>query len=353
MEGMTRLALVLAVAAVLLPSAAVGAACSPLNCAPSQFSLAGGHLLGFRSAASAPVTIVDLATGKTRAALPSGVVGGTLLVHLEGTTLTWYDATSGETAGTAELPTGARLVGVSQDGKTAVALRLADGGSTTFLIASTAGVRELNVPGRQWDFDALRGDNLFLIKYLSGGGYQVRLLHMASGKLEAKPLKDPHESGTIWGQPYSRLASTNGRYLFTLYIGSNGGSMIHALDLDTAKARCIDLPGTGDYLASTSWALVLARNGHTLWAANPAQGRVVGIDVRARKVIRAFKIQVAYWARGNGTRAALSPDGDRLALADGETVAVVGLTARKLVARKAVRAAALGYSPAGRLRTFR
>jgi hypothetical protein len=350
---MTRLALVLAAAALLLPSAAAGAACSPLNCAPSQFSLANGQLLGFRSNSTAPVTIVDLATGKTRAALPSGVVGGTLLVHQQGTTLTWYDATSGETVGTVELPAAARLVGVSQDGRQAVGLRLADGGSTTFYLASNAGVRELNVPGRQWDFDALRGDNLFLIKYLSGGGYQVRLLHVASGELEAKPLKDPHESGTIWGQPYSRLASTDGRYLFTLYIGSNGGSMVHALDLDTAKARCIDLPGTGDYLASTAWGLALARGGHTLWAANPSQGRVVGIDVRTRKVTRAFKIQVAYWARGNGTRAALSPDGNRIALADGETVAVVGLTAGKLVARKSVAAAAVGYSPTGRLRTFR
>jgi hypothetical protein len=181
---MKRLALVLAAAALLLPSAAAGAACSPLNCAPSQFSLGNGQLLGFRSAASAPVTIVDLATGKTRAALPSGVVGGTLLVHQQGTTLTWYDATSGETAGTVELPTAARLVGVSQDGRQAVGLRLADGGSTTFVLASSDGVRELNVPGRQWDFDALRGDNLFLIRYLSGGGYQVRLLHVGSGKLE-------------------------------------------------------------------------------------------------------------------------------------------------------------------------
>src|SRR4051794_1976857 len=65
--GMTRLALVLVVAAVLLPGAAVGAACSPLNCAPSQFSLANTQLLGFRSSATAPVTIVDLATGKARA----------------------------------------------------------------------------------------------------------------------------------------------------------------------------------------------------------------------------------------------------------------------------------------------
>jgi hypothetical protein len=350
---MTRLALVLAVAAVLLPSAAVGAACSPLNCAPSQFSLANGQLLGFRSSASAPVTIVDLATGKTRAALPSGVVGGTLLVHQKGTTLTWYDTTSGGAVASVELPRPARLVGVSQDGRHAVALRLSDGGSTTFVLASAGGVREIRVDGRQWDFDALRGDNLFLIRYLSaGGGYQVRLLHVGRGELDAKPLKDPHESGTIWGQPYSRLASNDGRYLFTLYIGSNGGSMVHALDLDTAKARCIDLPGTGDYLASTSWGIALGRNGRTLWAANPSHGRVVGIDVRTRKVTRAFRIDVGSWARGRGTRAALSPDGRRIALADGETVAVVGLAAGKVVARRPVAAAALGYSPTGRLWTF-
>jgi hypothetical protein len=349
---MTRLALVLAVAAVLLPSAAVGAACSPLNCAPSQFSLANGRLLGFRSSALAPVTIVDLSTGKTKAALPNGVVGGTLLVHQEGTTLTWYDARSGKSTGTAVVPSGVRLVGVSQDGERAVGLRLTDGGSTTFVIASLDRVDELRVEGRQWDFDALRGDNLFLIRYQRSGGYQVRLLHVGSGKLDAKPLKDPHESGTIWGQPYSRLASTDGRYLFTLYIGSNGGSMVHALDLDTAKARCIDLPGTGDYLASTAWGLALGRNGRTLWAANPSHGRVVGIDVRTRTATRAFRINVGYWSRGRGTRAALSPDGSRVALTDGESVAVVSLAGGRVVSRTPNAAAALGYSPAGRLWTF-
>ena len=45
---MKRLAFVLAAAAVLLPSAAHAAACSPLTCAASQFSLAGGTMLGFR-----------------------------------------------------------------------------------------------------------------------------------------------------------------------------------------------------------------------------------------------------------------------------------------------------------------
>jgi DNA-binding beta-propeller fold protein YncE len=89
-----------------------------------------------------------------------------------------------------------------------------------------------------------------------------------------------------------------------------------------------------------------------LWAANPSNGRVVGIDVRTRKVTRAFRINVGYWARGRGTRAALSPDGNRIALADGENVAVVGLQAGKVVTRKDKAAAALGYSPTGRLWTF-
>ena len=61
--------------------------------------------------------------------------------------------------------------------------------------------------------------------------------------------------------------------------------------------------------------------------------------MRTRKVTRAFRIDVGYWARGRGTRAALSPDGKRIALADGESVAVVGLSAGKVVTRRAATAA--------------
>jgi hypothetical protein len=63
---MKRLLLVLIAATALLPSAASAAACSPLNCAASQFSLANGTLLGFRARVEAPVTVVDLKTGEAR-----------------------------------------------------------------------------------------------------------------------------------------------------------------------------------------------------------------------------------------------------------------------------------------------
>jgi hypothetical protein len=352
---MKRLTLVLVVVAtvvvatVALPGAARGAACSPLNCAASQFTLADGTLLGFRAAVNRPVTIVDLKTGEARFVLPGGLTGGNLLVHQEGRSLTWYDASRGSRLYTAALPdVEYTLAGVSQNGTRAVAMSTV-GDGTKLAIVSRSDRGSIALPGKQWQFDALRGDNLFLIKYLPAGGYEVRLVHVGSGRLEAKPLKDPHESGTIWGSPFSRLSSPDGRYLFTLYIGPNGGSMIHELDLKAAKARCIDLPGTGNYGSATSYALVLSNDARTLWAFSPGYGRAVGIDVRTRSVATAFRFELPYWNLGNGTSAALAPDGERVALADGETVAVIGLAQREIVARHPGKARALGWSPDGRL----
>ncbi len=343
---MKRLALVLAAAAVVLPGAARAAACSPLTCAASQFSLAGGAMLGFRTAADRPVTVVDLQTGKAKWVLPAGVTADDVLVSEDGASLVWYDASRGTVTARAKLAQGGSLEGVSQNGRRAVVKRLV-GGATTFTVVSQNEQRELTVPGAQWSFDALRGDNLFLIKYLKEGGYQVRLAHVGSRRLEAAPLKDPHESGTIWGSPFSRLSSADGRYVFTLYIGSNGGSMVHELDLKTAKARCIDLPGTGNYGSATSWALVLSKQQRTLWAVSPGYGRVVSIDVASRKVTGTFRIELPQWNLGMATSAALSPDGKRIAIADRETVAVVGLEQRRVVQRDQADALALGYSPDG------
>jgi hypothetical protein len=349
---MKRLALVAILLALALPGAARSAACSPLNCAPSQFSVGNGTLLGYRDHADGPVTIADLRTGKARFALPAGIVGGDRLVSKLGRTLAWYDMTTGRQTDSVTLAHDTRFAGVSQDGARAVGFQLTDGGSTTITIASPAAQRDIRIDGRDWDFDGLRGDNLFLIKNLSGGGYQVRVLHLESGQLDAALVKDPHESGTIWGQPYSRLASADGRYLFTLYIGQNGGAMVHALDLETANARCIDLPGTGNYLASTLYAMVLSNDGRTLWAVGAGYGRVVGIDVAARTATTAFTIGASTSRQGKGTRAALSPDGKRIALSDGDTVSVLNLRTRKIVKRKPVPALAIGYAPDGSLRTF-
>src|SRR5438552_801231 len=94
---MKRLALVALLAAVAAtPGAAEGAACSPLTCAPSQVALADGSLLAVRAGGiDANVRVLDMRTGTTRWWLPPGVFGGDLLVHQDGSLLTWFDAPTG------------------------------------------------------------------------------------------------------------------------------------------------------------------------------------------------------------------------------------------------------------------
>ena len=347
---MKRLLLVLVAATLLLPGAAHAAACSPLNCAPSQFTLAHGTLLAYRHSALGPVRVVDLRSGATRFTLPGGFIARDVLVHQAGKRLEWYDASTGRRTASLTLPFRIRLVGTSQDGSRAVGFF-----GSTVVIATPTAVRRVELPGGIWDFDALRGDKLFLIKSYLQGGYQIRLYDLARHVLVAKPLKDPHESATIWGAPFSRLASPDGRFLFTLYLASNGAAMVHELDLVHATARCIDLPGTGDYGSAASWALALAPGAHpsTLWAVSPGYGRVVAISIAARRVATSFRIDLPYWNLGQGTRLALGRDGTEAAIADGETVARIALGERRLVGRVKGRATALAYAPGGRLLTLR
>jgi DNA-binding beta-propeller fold protein YncE len=64
-------------------------------------------------------------------------------------------------------------------------------------------------------------------------------------------------------------------------------------------------------------------------------------------VTDAFRIDLPDWAMSS-TTAALSPDGTKIAIANGEAVAVVDLATRKIADRKAAKKTiAVGYSPDG------
>lgn len=347
---MKRLLPVLVGAALVAPGAARAAACTPLNCAPSQFSVPGTSLVGYRAQALGKVTVADLRTGARRFVLPGGYVDGRRLVHQDGRVLTWYDLRTGRRTASTTLPWTFTLAGASQDGSRAVAFR-----RRSVVIATTHAWRQvpLGSASTHWGFDALRGSNLFLIRYLLTGGYQVRVLDLSNDSTPSRVIKDPRESATIWGSPWSRAASADGRYLFTLYVAGNGAAMVHELDLAHATARCIDLPGTGDFNSANSWSLALSPDGRTLWAASAGYDRLIAIDVGTRDVTAAHPLHLPLWNLANATRSAVSPDGNELALTDGETVARVRLADGTLVARTKVRARAVGYAPAGRLRMLR
>jgi hypothetical protein len=336
--------------ATILPAAAPAAGCSPLNCAPSGTHLDGDLLLVRPTGTGGPVQIVDLRAGAVARNLPAGVLaaGRTMIEQSSLRTLTWRDATTGEVTGKATIaaPGEFSLVGASQDGKRAV-LQKSVKGDSTFAVVSTSGEQVVNVhTDVSWAFDALDGDKLYLLRYLHSG-YEIVIYDLGADKLSAKPIKDPKASSTIWGSPWVRTESKDGRYLFTLYIGGNGGAMVHQLDLKTSEARCIDLQGTGDFNAATTWALELSPNGKTLWAVNPGYGRVAGIDVGSRKVRVAFRFKAAALFRNGpvSSVSAISPDGTRMAVASGGKTFHVSLPHRSVVQGKRMVAMALGYAP--------
>ncbi|HZU19653.1 MAG TPA: hypothetical protein VE982_00365 [Gaiellaceae bacterium] len=341
---MRRLALLLVLCALALPASSRAAACSPLNCAPSQFALAHGTMLAVRGDAYKPLRVIDLRSGRTLWRLPPGVVTGDVLVHADGDLVTWFDAARGPRIGDAILQQHARysLVGTSQDAQTAVLARTQHG-STTFALVTRTDQRLVRLAGREWQFDALNGRYLYLIRTLEYG-YQVRLYDLATDTLRRQPLKDPHESALIQGIPFARASSPDGRYLFTLYVGSNGNAMVHELDTAAGSAHCVDLPGDGDFNAAITWALVPDANGGTLWAVSVGYGRVVAVDVAAHAVRSRYSFQRATWTSNAGV-AALAPDGEHIAVTDAQHTWFVNLADGRVRRGPSHVAIALGFSP--------
>ena len=342
---MKRLALVLAALVLLLPAAARGDACSPLSCAPSQFELDHGTLLAVRGATTMPVRVLDLRTGKTKWKLPAGIVENGTLVAKQGPLLAWYDLATGKRAGSLTLASGDwQLVGASQDGARAV-LERAHGTSTDFAAVSRSAPEQLvTLPGRAWTFDALSGSNLFLIQTVSLG-YYVRLVDLATGKLQQTPLKGPGENALISGIAFARASSVDGGTLFTLYIGSSGGAMIHELDLVHHQAICIGLPGVGSFAAATTWALVPDPDGRTLWAISPGYGRVAAIDIAAHRIRRQWEFNADGFNENAPGTAAMSPDGEHFAVTDAQSVWFITLGSKLTVRKVAHVATAIGWAP--------
>jgi hypothetical protein len=343
-----RLVLIGIALAGLLPAAAPAAGCSPLSCASSGTPIGDGLLAVRPTGIGGSVKVVDLRAGTIKWTLPAGVFAGHELVSKAGGTITWYDLPTGLKTQTADVAARTSLVGVSQDGSRAVVQGFDKKTNiTTFIVVTPDATKTIRLQRASWGFDALSGSNLYLLRYVKGG-YEVRRYDVAVGKLFAKPLKDPHESSTIRGIPWARVSSPDGLWLFTLYVGSNGGSMVHELDLKHATARCVDLPGTGNFNLATSYSIELSHDGSTLWAVSPGYGRVAAIDVRSARVRVAWRFAHAEYAEAPAASiSALSPDGSQLAVSVGSQLWFVQTATHAVVKAKPRNPLAIGYAPDG------
>jgi hypothetical protein len=113
-------------------------------------------------------------------------------------------------------------------------------------------VRKKIVLQGDFSFDALSpdGSTAYLIEYLSltrhnfdPSKYKVRALDTTTGRLLPAPIVDPREPDEkMGGLPITRVTSSDGRWAYTLYSGSEH-PFVHALDTSGRTARCIDLDG--------------------------------------------------------------------------------------------------------------
>ena len=150
--------------------------------------------------------------------------------------------------------------GLSRDGKTLVVsdwvlppnspLRA----ESTFRIYDTKLLTkrwELTLRG-DWTFDALSPDagTLYLIQHVSRQDvlkYQVRAYDLRRHRLLKQVIADKRQQGWVMqGMPIKRVASPDGRWVYTLYGAGDGYPFVHALDAVNGTAHCIGIPWTGN-----------------------------------------------------------------------------------------------------------
>jgi hypothetical protein len=139
-------------------------------------------------------------------------------------------------------------------------------------------------------YDALSPDGrtLYLIEHFSTTDvmrYRVRALDLKTGRLLPQIIVDRREPDeAMSGMPAARVATADGRKVFTLYLGDEH-PFVHLLDTVARTAFCIDLPKTTDMRAIESATMKLGDGGAklTILGAGGAGARHV-VDVRSLRI---------------------------------------------------------------------
>jgi len=182
--------------------------------------------------------------------------------------------------------------GLSQNGRWIVVQRydMPDGAevpsASQFVLVDTSTMhmaRRVDLQGF-FDFDAISndGNRLYLIQFLNGKEYYVRLYDTNAGKLDPNPVVDKNEGGeAMAGLRLSGVASTNGGWLFSMYVRESSNPFVHALSLTDPLAFCLDLNGGGFSSDGNAmqWSLAMSPAGTDVYAANLASGDVARITM--------------------------------------------------------------------------
>jgi hypothetical protein len=351
---MKRMLPLLLLIVIPAPSAAHADGCPPSTCGTTSSAVPGSRTLLVRpSGQQGPLQAFDVATGARRFSLPSGLLsadGGTFAssarAKVPRTTVARFDARTGRLRSAASVRGRWTVAGLSADGGRVVMAR------------HTRRATELSVAGSRvllrgnYEVEALSPDRkrLFLVHWRKRG-YELKQLDLDSRRLSPTRLDEPDEK--MSGIATNAVATRDGRWLLTLYAKGDGSSFVHALDLRSGIAHCIDLPLKGDYATALAAALALSPDEQRLYLASPLLGRVTTVDMRELKVtsVSRFRpLSAMAYTFGIGPSAAVSPNGRMLAFVSARMLWLVDTAYGVIRGPKAIRRYVLGvgFSADGR-----
>jgi hypothetical protein len=177
--------------------------------------------------------------------------------------------------------------GLSQNGRYLVLQVPGVRTSSSLLLIDTQSFKvekRIDLNGR-FEFDAVNntGQSVYLIQYPNPADnyYHVRVYEVLAGRLGDYTVVDKGGPGEIMtGVRLSGVFSPDGQWLYSLYARADKGAFVHALNLSSPFAFCLDLPGPGSSANSSAfqWSLAMTPDGKHLYAANGPLGLVTQID---------------------------------------------------------------------------
>lgn len=299
---MKRLALLLLLALVPAPSAALADGC-PLPCSGQSASPPGSKLLYVQADGSRGL-LVAYSTASRQAvfALPPGIASAdgrtffSIFSTDKTTVLKRWDVATARQRGEWEFPGRWNLQGASPTGRWAALARRA-GQNTRLLVFDARSGKPVHVMRLRGNYEvetiSRDGKRLFLIEHFAGRQYNVRQYDLSRERLVANPLRAEGVK-IMAGYAWSGVASPDGRWLLTLYLSTPGKlAFVHSLDLERSRPACIGLPsGRGGAFENLKrYSLTLSPDSGTLYAANPALGVVAELDLGSSEVKRVARFE--------------------------------------------------------------
>ena len=351
---MKRLLPLLLLIVIPAPSTALADGCPPPSCGTTSSAVPGAHKILVRpSGQQGPLHAYDLASGVRRFRLPSGVLsadGRTYVAAARAktnrTTVARFDSRTGKLRNASSVAGRWGVVGVSADGDLVVLTRYRRGstelrvGTSRYLLRGNYEVEALSPSGRR----------IFLVHW-KHIGYELEQFDLASRRLNPTRLDDPDEK--MSGIAATAITTRDGRWHLTLYVKPDGSSFVHALDLRSGVAHCVDLPLKGDYPVVAATALTMSPNEDRLYLANPLLGRVMTVDMgelEVTRVTRLKRVATRDYTFGIGPSAAVSPNGRMLAFVTARSLWLVDTAYGVVRGPRPIRGYVLGvgFTPDGR-----